>query len=56
MKHLTPKNLMLCLMGSLIYCIAFNTFIVPAHMYSSGFVGISQLVAVCISAWMFRSF
>ena len=45
MKHLTPKNLMLCLMGSLIYCIAFNTFIVPAHMYSSGFVGISQLVA-----------
>lgn len=45
MKHLTPKNLLLCLLGTVIYCAAFNTFIVPSHMYASGFVGISQLIA-----------
>lgn len=45
MKHLTAKNLLLCLIGSLIYSLAFNTFIVPAGMYSSGFVGISQLIS-----------
>lgn len=45
MKHLTPKNLLLCLLGSLIYCATFNTFIVPTHLYASGFVGISQLAA-----------
>lgn len=49
MKHLTLKNLMLCLIGSFLYCAAFNTFIVPTHLYASGFVGISQLLAGAIS-------
>lgn len=48
MKHLTPKNLLLCMIGTLIYCTAFNTFIVPTHLYASGFVGISQLLAGAI--------
>lgn len=56
MKHLTPRNLMLCLLGSLIYCAAFNTFIVPAHMYASGFVGISQLIAGALNTFLHVEF
>lgn len=45
MKHFSPKNIALCLSGSFLYCLAVNVFIVPAGLYSSGFVGISQLIA-----------
>ena len=48
MKHLTPKNMLLCLIGTVIYCAAFNTFIVPTHLYASGFVGKSQLISGAI--------
>lgn len=56
MKHLTPKNLLLCLLGTLIYCSAFNTFIVPTHLYASGFVGISQLISGALGKVIHVSF
>ena len=39
------RNLILCLSGSAIYCLGFNLFIVPANLYSGGFIGISQLLS-----------
>lgn len=45
MKHYSLKNILLFLAGSFLYCAALNVFIVPAQLYSSGFVGISQLAA-----------
>ncbi len=44
MKHFTLRNILLCLAGTLTYCLAFNMVIVPAGLYASGFVGISQLI------------
>ncbi|MCQ2505615.1 MAG: YitT family protein [Lachnospiraceae bacterium] len=33
-----------CLGGATIYAVALNLFVVPAHLYSSGIMGVSQLI------------
>ena len=38
------QNILLCFIGTFIYCIGVNIFIVPAKLYSGGFVGIAQLI------------
>ena len=38
------KNFSLCIIGSFLYCIGTNIFIIPANLYSGGFVGIAQLI------------
>jgi len=52
MKVFTPKNLLYCFLGSLIYCLGLNLFIQPAHLYAGGFVGISQLLANILGAFV----
>ena len=38
------KNILLCICGTFVYCVGVNIFIVPAKLYSGGFVGIAQLL------------
>ena len=42
------KNFILCILGSLIYCIGVNFFIISENLYSGGFVGIAQLLTLLI--------
>lgn len=48
LKRNKARNLFLCILGAFIYCCGFNVFIVPANLYSGGFVGISQLITSLI--------
>ena len=41
-----PRNFILCIAGSLLYCCAVNLFVVPMNLYSGGFMGIAQLMAL----------
>ncbi len=38
------KDVVFICLGSLIFCFSINIFLLPLHVYSAGFVGISQLV------------
>jgi len=53
-SHLTPRftarNIILCLSGSLVYCLALNILITPAKLYAGGFTGISQLIAGAVGS------
>lgn len=42
------KNLSLCILGSLIYCLGFNYFIKCESLYAGGFIGISQLLSLLL--------
>ena len=39
-------NFTICIIASLIYCLGVNFFILPGGLYSGGFTGISQLLAL----------
>lgn len=52
MKRNKPRNFFLCMLGAFIYCCGFNVFIVPANLYSGGFVGISQLITSLIKPYI----
>lgn len=40
------KRVITVCIGSFIYCLGVNLFIVPSHLYSGGFTGISQLLSL----------
>ena len=40
---LTPRMTLLIVIGSLIYSVGLNQFIVPVGLYNGGFLGIAQL-------------
>jgi uncharacterized membrane-anchored protein YitT (DUF2179 family) len=46
---LHAKKLMIVLIGAILNAIAMNLFLIPAHVYSSGFVGIAQLLSSIFS-------
>ena len=41
---LTPRMTLLIVIGSLIYSVGLNQFIVPVGLYNGGFLGIAQLI------------
>lgn len=40
------KDLVLCIVGAVIYALAINVFVTPLNLYASGFVGIAQLLEI----------
>lgn len=50
------KNLLLCILGSFIYCIGFNFFIKCSNLYAGGFIGISQLLSLFANGTKFESY
>lgn len=44
----TLKRYSIVLLGSLLFCIGFNGFIVPLNLYSGGTMGVSQLISTLL--------
>lgn len=51
MKKEAVKDILQILLGSLLFAVSLNVFLIPVHVYSAGFMGIAQLlrdfVSVC---------
>ena len=48
---LTPRMTLLIVIGSLIYSVGLNQFIVPVGLYNGGFLGIAQLIRHFMESW-----
>lgn len=46
------KNIMLCIIGAIIYTLAINIFIIPTELYSGGFIGIAQLISLFVNKFI----
>ena len=53
---LTPRMTLLIVIGSLIYSVGLNQFIVPVGLYNGGFLGIAQLIRHFMESWFGISF
>lgn len=45
-KILNLKNLLFCILGTLVYSLGFLFFIKPANLYTGGFLGVAQLLSL----------
>lgn len=50
------RRLALLLLGTCVYCVGMNLFIVPAHLYSGGIMGICQLIRTLLTRELGLSF
>lgn len=55
-SHFSPRRMSITLVGTLIYCIGVNMFIVPAGLYSSGLLGLCQLIRTALVDYLHISF
>ena len=50
------KDLFKAVLGSLIFCLAINFFVVPNHLYTGGILGLSQLIrSIAIDVFKIQS-
>ena len=48
LNKITLKRYSVILLGSLLFCIGFNGFIVPVNLYSGGTMGIAQIISTLL--------
>ena len=53
---LTPRMTLLIVIGSLIYSVGLNQFIVPVGLYNGGFLGIAQLIRYQFWQYQYRRY
>ena len=50
------KDLVKVLIGTLLFCVAINLFVVPNHLYTGGILGLSQLLrSIIIDVFNFKT-